>query len=82
MYTYFQIKQTKNGDDMKIEYRIYELRARAGMTVTELAEKSGVSKSQINLIENNGTNPTVLTICLIAEALGVQPSELFFISEK
>lgn len=67
---------------MKIEYRIYELRSKAGMTITELAEKSGVSKSQINLIENNGSNPTVLTICMLAKALGTEPSELFFISEK
>ncbi len=79
MYDNFHTTNNKTGDDMKIEYRVYEYRVKAGMTITELAEKSGVSKSQINLIENNGTNPTVLTICMLAEVLKVEPSELFFI---
>lgn len=64
---------------MKIEYRVFEFREKAGMTITELAEKSGVSKSQINYIENGLSNPTVLTICMLAEALGVEPSELFYV---
>lgn len=67
---------------MKVEYRVYEYREKAKLTLTELAEKSGVSKSQINRIENGQTDPTVYTICLLAKALEVEPSELFFISEK
>lgn len=62
---------------MKIEYRLFELRKKAGLTITELAEKSGVSKTQINHIENGLGNPTVLTICLLAQALGVEPGEIF-----
>lgn len=67
---------------MKIIYRLYEMRTKAGLTITQLAELSGVSKSQINYIENGESNPTVLTICLLAEALRVEPSELFYISKK
>ena len=66
---------------MRVEYRVFEYREKAGLTLTELAEISGVSKSQINRIENGQTDPTVYTICLLAKALGVQPSELFFIVE-
>lgn len=62
---------------MRIEYRLYEHRKKAGLTIIELAEKSGVSKSQINLIENGQGNPTILTICLLAQALGVEAGELF-----
>lgn len=66
---------------MRIEYRLFELREKAGLTITELAELSGVSKTQINHIENGKGNPTVLTICLLAEALKTEPYELFFIKK-
>ncbi len=66
---------------MQIIYRLYELRSAAGLTITQLADLSGVSKSQINHIENGKGNPTVMTICLLAEALNVEPSELFYIKK-
>lgn len=67
---------------MKIEYKLFELRAAAGLTITQLAERSGVSKSQINTIENGQGNPTVLTICLLAEALGVEPWDIFIVKKE
>lgn len=67
---------------MRILYKLYELRSAAGLTITQLAELSGVSKTQINHIENGKGNPTVLTICLLAEALNVEPSELFSVEKK
>lgn len=66
---------------MQIIYRLYELRSAAGLTITQLAELSGVSKTQINHIENGNGNPTVTTICMIAEALKIEPSELFYIKK-
>lgn len=67
---------------MQIIYRLFELRSAAGLTITQLAELSGVSKTQINHIENGKGNPTVLTICLLAEALKVEPSMLFCVEKK
>jgi len=49
------------------------------MSLRELAELSGVSKSTIGSIESQSYNPTVMTICLIAEALNISPYELFYI---
>lgn len=66
---------------MQIIYRLYELRYAAGLTIKQLAEISGVSKTQINHIENGKGNPTVMTICLLAEALKVEPSELFYVKK-
>ncbi len=37
----------------------------------------GVSKSTINNIENNRYEPTLLTICMLAEALQVAPEDLY-----
>lgn len=60
-----------------IKYHIYDLRTQAGLTDRQLAELSGVSKSQINNIENGVKHPTVFTLCLLAMALNVSPYKLF-----
>lgn len=64
---------------MKIIYHIYELRTQQNMSVRDLAEKSGVSKSQVNNIENGLKHPTVYTLCLLSLALSVSPYKLFSI---
>lgn len=60
-----------------ISYRIKEIREEQGMTIRELERQSGVSRSQISDIENHNKDATVTTLCMIAIALGVLPSELF-----
>lgn len=60
-----------------IKYKIHEYRIKKNMTLTELAEKSGVSRANINKIENNLNHPSVYTLCLIADALNVQPYQLY-----
>ena len=62
---------------MRIIYHIYELRAEKNMSVRQLEELSGVSKTQINDIENGNTHPTVYTLCLLSLALKVSPYQLF-----
>lgn len=63
--------------DFTIEYHVYDIRTRKGLSERALSELSGVSKSQINNIENGLKHPTVYTLCLLSLALGVSPSELF-----
>ena len=50
-----------------------------GMSVRELAQISQVSKTQINMIEAERTeaNPTLLTICKLAESLGIKPEDIY-----
>lgn len=66
--------------EIKVTYNIYEIRKAQGLSVRGLAEISGVSKSQINKIENNLGHPTVYVLCKLAIALNVKPSELFTVS--
>ena len=47
------------------------------MTLDELSEKSGVSKSILSQIERDLSNPTVITISRIATALGENLSDFF-----
>lgn len=62
-----------------IEYHLYEFRDQAGLTDRGLAELSGISKTQINQIEDGKANPTLRTICILSLALGVSPADLFSI---
>ncbi len=64
---------------MKVIYKLYEIRMERKMSLRELAQLSGVGKSTISSIENQSYNPTVLTLCMIAEALNISPYELFYI---
>ena len=57
--------------------RLSDLRKRKNMTLDELSEKSGVSKSILSQIERDLSNPTVITISRIAFALGENLSDLF-----
>ena len=58
-------------------YRLWELRTAKGYSLRALEELSGVSKTEINDIENGKTNPTIETLQLLAEALEVELSDLF-----
>lgn len=58
-------------------YALWELRTAQNLTLRQLEKKSGVSKSQINDIENGKTNPTIETLLLLAKALKVEIPELF-----
>lgn len=55
--------------------RLKQLRAQRVMTITQLAEKAGVSKNTISKAERGGSvYPS--SVHKIASALGVEPSEL------
>lgn len=60
-------------------YKIKEIREEKQMSQTELAEKSKVSRTIINQLEN-GTKivTTTHTLVKIASALGVKVEDIFF----
>ncbi|MCA0428807.1 MAG: helix-turn-helix domain-containing protein [Bacteroidetes bacterium] len=57
--------------------QIKRARQAQDMTQDQLAEKAGISRSMLNLIEN-GSNPTVATIYKIAMALKMGLDVQFF----
>ncbi|GAA1082707.1 hypothetical protein GCM10009648_21240 [Tsukamurella spumae] len=66
-----------------VAFRVSTLRRGLGITQFELAERSGVSRSEIQVIEYNRgprrgefANPTLQTIYRIAMGLGVHPIDL------
>ncbi len=59
-----------------MEYKIRELRQARGWTQGTLAAFSGMSISQISLIESGKRNPSAKSLLTIADALGVSIGEL------
>ena len=64
-------------NQLNLGKRLSDLRKRKNMTLDELSEKSGVSKSILSQIERDLSNPTVITISRIASALEENLSDFF-----
>ncbi|MFL6843924.1 MAG: helix-turn-helix transcriptional regulator [Allosphingosinicella sp.] len=52
------------------------LRAEAGLTQEQLAERSGLTQQYISDLERGKCNPTIVTLYELATALGVSQVEL------
>lgn len=59
-----------------IAKRLADLRTARHLSLGDLAERSGVSKSMISKIERGQTNPSAAVLGRLAEALGVGISDL------
>lgn len=57
--------------------RLHEIREEKKLSIRELARRSGVSKTQINEIENGQSDPTLKTMCRIAKALNMKIEDIF-----
>jgi transcriptional regulator with XRE-family HTH domain len=66
-----------NPELKRIARQIREWRDDAGLTLQELAEKSGVSASTVHKIENGQTVPTIAVLFKVAHGLRRRPAELF-----
>jgi transcriptional regulator with XRE-family HTH domain len=63
--------------ERRVASRLKDLRAERGLTLDELAERSGVSRSMISLIERAESSPTARVLDKLAASLGVTLASLF-----
>jgi len=56
---------------------LMEARARARLTLQQLAEKADLSFQQINKYEKGRITPRDTTVVLLADALGIPPNSLY-----
>lgn len=61
---------------LQIGAKVRQIRKRAGLSLDQLANLSGVSKAMLSQIEQNKANPTVAVIWKIAQALNLAVSDL------
>ena len=71
------MNHTANGAGQRIAERIRDLRQKQGLSLEALAEKSGVSRSMISLIERGETSPTAVILEKLAVGLEVVFASLF-----
>ena len=57
--------------------RVLAIRRQRGLTLREVAERTGVSIAMLSMIERGRSNPSIGTLHALAEAFGVRMSELF-----
>ncbi|HEV6964977.1 XRE family transcriptional regulator [Roseateles sp.] len=61
----------------RIATRLRQLRTSAGLSLDALAHKSGVSRSNISLIERGQSSPTAVVLDKLSSALGVSVASMF-----
>jgi len=67
-----------SGDlDRRIARRVRELRAELGLTLDQLAARSGVSRSMISVVERGESSPTASLLDKLAAGLGATLNALF-----
>ena len=66
----------------RIARSLNQVRSTRGLTFDQLARKSGVSKGMLVQIEQGRTNPSVATLCRIANTLGVTVSRFVELAEE
>jgi len=63
--------------DRRIAGRVRELRTTRGLTLEQLAERSGVSRSMISVVERGESSPTAALLDKLAAGLGTTLNALF-----
>jgi transcriptional regulator with XRE-family HTH domain len=70
------LQLVKSGEPPRVGEILQVRRQALGMSLEDLARKSGVSKSMLSQIERKLANPTVALVWRLANALGVSMTEL------
>ncbi|WP_042690677.1 helix-turn-helix domain-containing protein [Azospirillum sp. B506] len=76
------MENTGNDIDSRLATRLRALRADRGLTMDGLAERSGVSRSMISLVERGESSPTASVLERLAAGLGVTLATLFAEAER
>jgi transcriptional regulator with XRE-family HTH domain len=71
------MKDTAPDSNRRLAGRIRELRGARRLSLAGLADRSGVSRSMISLVERGESSPTAAVLAKLATALGVSMPALF-----
>ncbi len=66
-----------NNEDFNVGKILRQIRKEKGMTVDDVAEQVGVSKSFISKLERNITQASVATLLKVCQVVGIEPAKLF-----
>jgi transcriptional regulator with XRE-family HTH domain len=71
------MKESPTSIDKHLARRVRSLRKQCSLTLDELAERSGVSRSMVSLVERGESSPTAKLLERLSAALGVTLAALF-----
>ncbi|MGY2048588.1 helix-turn-helix domain-containing protein [Methylobacterium sp. JK268] len=74
--------ETASTLDQRLAERLRSLRAARGLTLDALAQRSGVSRSMISLIERAESSPTASVLERLAAGLGLPLAALFAVDPR
>lgn len=78
MVKYTKIVNTKIGENkMHVEILLKEKRKERNLTLAQLSDKTGISTTHINDIENNMKEPSISMMVRIAKALDLKIEDLY-----
>ena len=72
-----KLGKTKIGEIMHIEILLKEIRKDRNLTLEQLSEKSGISRSHINDVENGNKEPGLSIMVRLAKVLDVAITDLY-----
>lgn len=67
---------------MEIGAVLRQIRSEAGLTQAKLAERAGITRVYLNMLEHNLKCPTLDVFCRVCLTAGVRPSEAMANIEK
>jgi len=73
----------KNKADPRLAFgeRLRQLRKEAGLSQERLAHKANLDRSYVGAVERGEVNISLINICILANAIGIAPYELFMFSD-
>ena len=61
---------------MALGREVHRRRGALGLTLEQLAERSGLSPNYIGTVENGQRDPSLTTVLALAKGLGISPGQL------
>ena len=74
---YIKYVHIKFGDEMHIQILLKQVRTEKKVTLAKLSDKTGISTTHINDIENNLKEPSLSMMVRLAKGLDVNINELY-----
>lgn len=71
-----------NNGRANIGFRLREQRKRLGLTLDEVARRTGLTKGFISEVERNRASPSVASLLAICDVLGIKVGDLFSVADS
>ncbi len=67
--------------NVKLKNNLKRIRTEKNISLEDLAAKVNISVKELQKIESNGSNPSIIVSMKIARSLGMQVEDIFTINE-